>query len=303
VSEPFHELGREANNELAGEFEDQIVAMCKALGWPVICRNIDAFVKHQGQSQSRGFDVLAQVRDPQYGRREGIVLEAKRHEEPAYAEASSEAQTLHDKIGRLNATPAFWENASISTQIDPPLRHGAVCHRTLGFDTDKAEVRRQDAQLRNRKLGAPVPVVQFLGPDLLEALAHLSREYQPVRWLWTPTRRRDSVWHDACSPFVLIGGFAAFEGPDGVQRVWLHDTLAHGDCDLLGQVFSDWGINPAELICTRLRPETWRLVKDDWARAVEQTAQRAAGRLPQDVQARVLSGNLTTFDQTWANAA
>lgn len=121
MSEPFHALGREANNELAGEFEDQVVAMCGALGWRVICRNIDAFVKHQGQSQSRGFDVLAVVADPQYARRDGIVLEAKRHEEPAYAQASDEAQTLHDKIARLNATPAFWENSLISTQMDTPL--------------------------------------------------------------------------------------------------------------------------------------------------------------------------------------
>lgn len=146
-------------------------------------------------------------------------------------------------------------------------------------------------------------MVQFLGPDVLEALAHLAREYQPMRWLWAPTRRRDSVWHNACSPFALIGGFAAFEGVDGMQRVWLHDTLAHGDCDLLGQVFSDWGVNPAELVCTRLRPETWRLVRGDWTRAVQQTAERSAGRLPHEVQARVLSGNLTTFDQTWPAAA
>jgi hypothetical protein len=303
VSEPFHALGREANNELAGEFENQVVAMCSALGWPVICRNIDAFVKHQGQSQSRGFDVLAVVADPQYARRDGIVLEAKRHEEPAYARVSDEAQTLHDKIARLNATPAFWENSSISTQMDTPLQRGLLCHRTLGFDPDKAEIRRQEADLRHRKLGAPVPVVQFLGPDLLEALAHLAREYQPMRWLWAPTRRRDSVWHNSCSPFALIGGFAAFEGSDGMQRVWLHDTLAHGDCDLLGQVFSDWGINPAELVCTRLRPETWRLVRSDWTRAVQQTAERSVGRLPQEVQARVLSGNLTTFDETWPAAA
>jgi hypothetical protein len=71
VSEPFHALGREANNQLAGEFENQVVAMCGALGWLVICRNVDAFVKHQGQSQSRGFDVLVAVTDPQYGRRLG----------------------------------------------------------------------------------------------------------------------------------------------------------------------------------------------------------------------------------------
>lgn len=69
-----------------------------------------------GPSQSRGYDVLAAVLDPQYARNEGVVLEAKRHEEPAYAEA----QTLHDKISRLNA-PAFWENSALSTQIDSPL--------------------------------------------------------------------------------------------------------------------------------------------------------------------------------------
>src|SRR5207248_1114445 len=113
MTEPFHELGREASNELASHFEDQLASMCDDLGWHVICRNIDAFVRHQGQSQSRGFDVLAAIRDPQQNRREGCVLEAKRHEAPAYADAAAEAQTLHDKIARLNASEALWKNALI----------------------------------------------------------------------------------------------------------------------------------------------------------------------------------------------
>jgi hypothetical protein len=303
VTEPFHHLGREANNALASGFEDQLVALCAALGWPLVCRNIDAFVKHQGQSQSRGFDILAVIPDPQLSRRNGCVLEAKRHEVPAYADIAGEAQTLQDKVARLNASDALWSNTAIRKRIDAPLQHGIVSHRTLGFDPDKAQERREDARLRNRKHGAPVPVIQFLGPDMLEALAHLEREYQPRRWLWPPMRRRDAVWSSACSPWTLIGGMAAFRGSDGKERVWLHDTLAHGDAELLAQVFTDWGMNPAELICTRLRNENWRLVTDDWGQVAQQTAQRPHGRLPTSVKPLLLSDKLTTFDVTWAAAA
>jgi hypothetical protein len=303
MTEPFHDLGREANNDLASEFEDQLAAVCVALGWPVVCRNIDAFVMHQGQSQSRGFDVLAVIADPQLPRRYGCVLEAKRHEKPVYADAAGEAQTLHDKVARLNASEAFWSNTAIRKQLDSPLQHGIVCHRTLGFDPDKAQERREDSRLRNRKHGAPVPVVQFLGPDLLEALAHLERDYRPRRWLWPPMRRRDRAWSSACSPWTLIGGMAAFQGADGAERVWLHDALVHGDAELLAQVFADWGINPVQLICTRLRAETWRLIREDWAQVAEQTAQRDHGRLPASVRPLLLSDKLTTFDATWASAA
>jgi hypothetical protein len=303
VTEPFHELGREANNDLAGDFEDQLAGMCRMLGWKVICRNIDAFVRHQGQSQSRGYDLLLAIADPQLGRREGCVLEAKRHEDPAYGDVGAEVQTLHDKLARLNSSEGFWKNSSIRKQLDAPLQHGLLCHRTLGFDPERAQERREDVRLRNRKHGAVVPVVQFLGPDILEALAHLAREYEPTAWLWPPMRRRDGAWSKACSPWTLIGGMAAFRGADGHERMWLHDTLAHGDAELLAQVFADWGVNPQQLICTRLRAETWRIVKDDWAHVAEQSGERQHGRLPERVEQLVLSENLTTFDRTWAAAA
>jgi hypothetical protein len=303
VTEPFHELGREANNALACLFEDQLAAMCDSLGWKVICRNIDAFVHHQGQSQSRGYDILAVVPDPQQARREGYVLEGKRHEQPAYGPAIREVQVLHDKVARLSNTEAFWANPAIRKQLDAPLLHGILCHRTIGFAPAKAQARRENADLQRRKLGAPVPVIQFLGPDMLEALAHLTREYQPKRWLWPPMRRRDARWSAVCSPWTLIGGMAAFRGSDHKPRLWLHDALDHGDAELLAQVLADWGVNPVELVCTRLRLETWRLVKDDWMRVVEQTNERAKGKLPATVRALQLSERLTTFDHTWASAA
>jgi hypothetical protein len=303
VTEPFHELGREANNELAGKFEDQLAAMSRTLGWKLIARNIDAFVSHQGQSQSRGYDLLLAIHDPQLNRRCGCVLEAKRHEAPAYAEAVSEVQTLHDKIARLNSSSVFWENASIRKELDPPLSHGLLCHRTLHFAPDRAQQRRVSAQLRNRKHAAPVPIVQFLGPDVLEALAHIDRQHQPRLWLWPPMRRHDRAWGKACSPWSLIGGMAAFRGADGAERLWLHDTLAHGDAELITQILGDWGINPIELICTRLRPETWRILAADWARVAEQTAGREHGRLPLMVKPVLLSENLTSFDETWPVAA
>lgn len=303
MTDPFHELGREANNDLASNFEDQLDAMCRSVGWDVVCRNIDAFVRHQGQSQSRGFDLLAVVADPQLSRREGYVLEAKRHEAPGYGKIASEVQTLHDKIARLSNSEAFWSNAAVRKQLDTPLKHGIVCHRTLEFDPERARERREDAQPRNRKHGAPVPVIQFLGPDMLEALAQLTREFRPTQWLWPPMRRRDRAWSTACSPWTLVGGMAAFQDAAGEERVWLHDTLAHGDAELLAQVFGDWGINPVQLVCTRLRAETWRVVKDDWLRVVEQTAGREHGRIPERVEPVLLSTNLTTFDKLWPAAA
>src|SRR4051812_43910077 len=95
----FDPTGPEANNARAEAFENRLVAMGETLGWVTICRNIDVFVKHNGQSQGRGVDVLWSIANPRTEQREGCVGEAKVHGQQAgQATLQSELQTLHDKV-------------------------------------------------------------------------------------------------------------------------------------------------------------------------------------------------------------
>lgn len=75
----FDPLGPESRNELAEDFEEQLVAMGRELGWVEVCRNVDVILK-QGQP-GRGIDVLWAVDNPWLGKVDGWIGEAKRRKD------------------------------------------------------------------------------------------------------------------------------------------------------------------------------------------------------------------------------
>src|SRR5215216_5837661 len=101
MSQLINPSGPEANNERAEEFEDQVLAFAKALGWEARCRNIDLFAATGGQS--KGVDVLLACDDPQLGERQGIIGEAKiRH--PLTGKVRDDVARLAKKIADLSGT-------------------------------------------------------------------------------------------------------------------------------------------------------------------------------------------------------
>lgn len=301
----FDPTGPEANNTRAEAFESQLVAMGDTLGWDRICRNIDVFIKHNGQSQGRGVDVLWSILNARTEQREGCIGEAKVHGEQAgQSTVQNELQILHDKVHGFNGQATFWNNAYIRDSIDT-LHWGLIAHRTMGFNADKSRNHLRNAELKKRQRGPDAPAMFFLGPETLEGIADcFAVAGRPKRFYWPPTSQENGEWGAACPPEQLAAGMLTYEREQGGNVLWLRDTLTDKDPDALAEIARAWRMNFDDVIVTELNQDTWRTVANGWQRTAERMQTRRSGRLPTTVRARNLShAHLNRFDDLWQDAA
>lgn len=301
----FDATGPEANNQRAAAFEDRLVAMGDTLGWATICRNVDVFIRNNGQSYGRGVDVLWAIQNPLTEQREGCIGEAKVHgAQAALSTVQDELQTLHDKVQRFNGQRTFWNNAYIAASLDT-LRWGLLAHRTANFDAAKARHQLRNVELRERQRGPNAPAMFFCGPDVLEALADcLAVAGMPKRFYWPGNSSYDGEWARACPPAQLAAGLLAYEAENGEHVLWLRDTLTDKDPDALAQIARAWRLNLNRVVASELDEDTWRTVAAGWASTAERVADRRHGHLPETVMARDLSyARLNRFEETWPAAA
>lgn len=295
--------GPEANNARAAAFENQLVGIGQTLGWQLVCRNIDFFIKHNGGAHGRGVDVLWAIPNPRTGRREGLVGEAKVHGKQAdLSTLQQELQTLHDKIHGFSGQAGFWKNARIAGAIDE-LRWGLLSHRTMDYDDQKARHHLLNVELKDRQRGPNAPAVFFAGPETLEAFADgCALTGRPISFYWPPTAEGDGEWQKACPPVQLATGILAYKLETGSNVLWLRDTLTDKDPDALAEIAHAWRINFETVIASRLTREIWRTVAGGWEQTAQRTRSRKSGHLPKAVEARNLGhSRLNRFDEQWPN--
>jgi hypothetical protein len=300
--ELFHDVGPEGRNQAAAAFEDQLVEMGDTLGWTMVCRNADLFIKTG--NQSRGIDVLWSVWNPRVEERQGWVEEAKSHREQAPSALQSEFQTLHDKVSKLSDS----ERARKHHHVGPAVKDfvgGIVAHRSNDYKPERSKEALLNLELRRKERGKDPLRTLFFGPDTLEALADAFLQHgKPSEFLWPPTSRHDSVWHRSCPPEQLGLGMLAWKTEDGKVVFWMRDTLVHHDVGAISDIVKAWGINADVVVCSELDRDQWRVVRKQWEEAAEASGERQVGHLPSSVDARNLSySRMNRFDDLWHAAA
>lgn len=301
--ELFDDAGPESRNQRGAAFEDQLVDMGGTLGWELVCRNVDMFVK-QKPGSSRGIDVLWSVLNPQLDRKEGWITEGKCHQTPAPSKLESEIQTLHDKVARLGNLESFRTHPEIQRHIES-LVGGMVAHRSNGFDREAAAQALLGLELRNKRRGLQPVEILFYGPDSLEALADAFLRFgEPVEFFWPPTSSGSSEWSSNCPPRQLAAGLLAYRTTKGEVALWWRDGLVHHDLAAVAAIARAWGIDIDLFICSFLTREHLRVVRDAWNREVAHSQDHKTGRLPDSIEARDLGlDRMNNFDNQWPLAA
>jgi hypothetical protein len=301
--ELFDDAGPEARGQRGGAFEDQLVGMGETLGWNLVCRNVDLFVK-QKPGGSRGIDVLWGIRNPQSDRKEGWITEAKCHETPAPSKLPDEIQTLHDKVARLDALESFRSHPEIQQGVEA-LVGGMVAHRSNGFVRDAACQALLNMELRNKQRGISPVEILFYGPDSLEALADSFRHSgAPAAYFWPPTASADGEWSSACPPRQVAAGLLVYETEEGKAALWWRDDLVSRDLAAVSEIVHAWGINVDLFICSFLDRNQLRVVRQGWDREVANSLGRKVGHLPSSIEARDLGlDRMNNFDNQWPLAA
>jgi hypothetical protein len=304
-SELFDEVGRERNNERAENFESQLVAMGSTLGWTMVCRNVDFFLAQGDPVRSRGIDVLWGFQNPQNGRREGCLGEAKVHgTQVGLSKFQAELQTLHDNMTKFQQRQAFTSNEYVAEHIER-IAWGLLAHRTEGWRPDKAALDLRSVSLKSLHRAANVTTIVFYGPDTLEAFAdcgalNLGGPLRPVSYYWPPYEDADGLWARCCPPHQLAAGMLAYKTGDGRTVLWLKDTLTHKDVRDLKDIVHAWRLRVDIAVASQLHPDTWPLVADHWRSSAADSRERDTGHLPDKVHARNLTySNLNRFDDAW----
>lgn len=306
-AELFDERGPEANNRRAAEFESQLVAMSKTLGWTTVCHNVDVFIKSNGRNPSRGVDVLWGLENPQTGEKDGILGEAKIHKVQAtLSTLQDELQTLHDKMVNFSDRQAFSSNEYIRKHIDA-LRWGLLAHRTEPWDPIKASDALRSVELKNLHRRGHVTTIIFTGPDTLEAFADCVRlqpdgkRLMPQQYYWPAYEEADAVWAACCPPHQLAEGMVAYKTQDERTVLWLRDTLTIKDMGHIKDIAFEWRLDADVVVLSALSRDAWGLLKDPWRNTAASAKTRRTGRLPEAVQPRNLTyAGLNNFDDAWS---
>lgn len=294
LSELINPLGSEANNRRAREFEDQVVGFAAALGWEALCRNIDLY--HTTGAQSAGVDVLLAFDDPQLGRREGIIGEAKIRHPLRPSAAREEIALLARKLDRLGPVIARLDLAEDLVVT----RTGLLVYDAAPYDparhSDGLSAIQQDGLSR-----AHWPrEVLTLAPDTLVGLADCLGAESDIQFFWPPFDQRPGEWSSCAPPYQVAAGMLAFRSR-GTVTLWLRDALDHDEDFLaLSTIAWEWRMNIDRIFCSSVTRDRYMTVVDRWRKQAKQAARREVGKLPDAIEARGLSfGSLTVFADCW----
>ena len=296
------DAGPEGRNARGAAFEDQLAAMGETLGWKLICRNVDVYLK--GRTPSRGIDLLWAIHNPRIDEAEGWVQEGKNHERQAASALQTELQTLHDKVARLHDSEQRKEHHHVGPAFKD-LVGGILCHRSENYQPARTRDALLGLDLRNRERGRRPTRLAFYGTDTLEALADAFNRFgEPAVFYWPPTARAAGCWHRGCPPEQLAAGLLAYRNQKQEVVLWLRDTLTHHDVTAISAVARSWGIAPHSVVCSELDRDQWRLVADQWRDEAKRSESREHGKLPERVEPRNLSyAKPNAFDDQWPIAA
>jgi hypothetical protein len=291
------DAGPEGRNQRGAAFEDQLCKMGPDLGWRLVCRSVDVYLKN-GQER-RGIDILWSLRNPRVDELHGWLHEAKCHEKPAPSALAAEIQTLHHKVAKLADNPKRKSHQHVGALVTN-VAGGLLSHRSNGYKAEKARDALLAIEMRNKDRGYNPLRIAYLGPDTLEALADSFRTFgKPDKFYWPPTTREDGAWADACPPEQLAAGMLAYRA--GSETVlWIRDTLSDHDVPALGDIAQAWGINPTRVVFAQLDKNRLRLVRDQWQQAAARSRTQTVGHLPDAVEARNLGyDRMNNFDELW----
>lgn len=165
VSQLINPVGPEANNQRAEEFEDQLIAFAKTLGWEARCRNNDLF--NATGDQSKGVDVLLAYDDPQLGERQGIVGEAKIRHPLKGSGVRSDVGVLAKKVATVG--PVI-HKLTVGNDI-VATRTGVLAYDASPFDPDAFSEALSALQQQGLSRAHWPREVLVLGPDTLVGLA------------------------------------------------------------------------------------------------------------------------------------
>jgi hypothetical protein len=296
LSQLINPVGPEANNRRAGEFEDQLVAFTVALGWEARCRNIDLFSATGGQSS--GVDVLLAFEDPQLGRHEGIIGEAKIRHPLAPGKAREEVALLSRKLVRLAPTVQELAEDLVATNT------GLLVYDAMPFDPGKHSDGLGTILQEGLSRGLRPRQVLVLGPDTLVGLADCLAEKPSTKFYWPPFEQRSGVWSRSAPPLQVAVGMLAFRA-GRTTTLWLRDDLEHDeDFMALMEVAWEWRINFDRVVCSAVKRDRYMAIVDRWREQAERSRKREVGRLPGSIDARGLSfQSLTLFADRWGKAA
>jgi hypothetical protein len=306
-AELFDERGPEANNRRSGEFEAQLDAMARTLGWTTVCHNVDVFIKNDGSNPSRGIDALWSLENPQTGQKDGILAEAKVHRKQSpLSTLQEEFQILHDKMTDFSNRQAFSSNEYIRKHVDA-IRWGLLAHRTSPWDPARASDALRSVELQALHRIAHVTTIVFAGPDVLESLADCvllrpggGDPLTPALFYWPAYEEADAVWANCCPPQQLGEGMLAYKTADDRTVLWLRDTLTVADMSHLKDIAFEWRLGVSVIVFSELSRSAWGLLPDAWRNTAESTKTRRTGTLPDSVQARGLTyASMNRFDDAW----
>lgn len=290
-------VGSEANNDRGARFEDQLSLMGKDLGWRLCCRNVDIFVEHNGQSQSKGVDILWAIANPITGEDDGLIHEAKVHGEQRPGNIAAEATTLHGKIDRINKSPL---RSLPQTRTIRTVRSGLLSHRTNDYVPSKSATALGECGARPGSRGIKPRWIGFTGPDRLNALADaVLLTGKAESFYWPSNGRRPGTWSPCAPPRQVAHGMLVYR-VDNEVVLWTADTLTHLDAEAYAQMAWHHDLSFDRVICSFLSPDDWAIERDGWRHVAEQYRGRRHGRLPDDAEPRDLSlSRLNRFDDLW----
>ena len=302
----FDPLGPESRNELAEDFEEQLVAMGRELGWVEVCRNVDVILK-QGQP-GRGIDVLWAVDNPWRGKVDGWIGEAKRRKDKTKytpGEVQKEIQTLRDKIAGLRDNQRFYAEPVVRRAKIRRLIGGLIAYRSEDFDAAKLRTNLRDMDFERREEDAQPTRVGFLSPRTLEGLADCFNEVaRPRQFLWFPSALHKAHWTKVCPPHQLALGLVAYRTNEEKSRkvLWSRSDLEERDIEGWRDLVFAWGENFDVIAFTDLAEDARKRVAASWHKAAEETQNHPHGRLPLQLVALDTRDGMKEFDRAWRAA-
>jgi hypothetical protein len=296
LSQLIDPVGPEANNRRAGEFEDQLVAFAAALGWEARCRNIDMFASTGGQSA--GVDVLLAFEDPQLGRHDGIIGEAKIRHPLAPAKGREDIAVLSRKLVKLAPSVSKIAQDLVVTNT------GLLVYDATPFDPRKHAHGLAAIHQDGLSRGLRPRHVLVLGPDTLVGLADCLEQKPTTRFYWPPFEQREGRWSRSAPPLQVAVGMLAFRA-GRTTTLWLRDELEHDeDFIALMEIAWEWRINIDRVVCSTVKRDQYMAIVDRWREQAKRSHNREVGRLPESIEARGLSfQSLTPFADRWGKAA
>lgn len=299
----FDPLGPESRNELAEDFEEQLVAMGRELGWIEVCRNVDVIVK-QGQP-GRGIDVLWAVDNPWLGKVDGWVGEAKRRKDKTKytpGEVQKEIQKLRDKIAGSRDSQRFYAEPIVRRAKIKRLIGGLIAYRSDDFDAGKLQTNLRDMDFERREEDAQPTRIGFLDPMTLEGIADCFNELgRPRQFLWFPSALHKTHWTKACPPHQLALGLIGYRTDEEKSRkvLWSRSGLEERDIEGWRDLVFGWGENFDVVAFTDLTEDARKRVAGNWQKAAEETEKHPQGRLPFQLVALNSRVGMKEFDRAW----